>query len=202
MKKYQTIAARLHSIENGITGARNNPEIQERMNRYGYAAERIANRMTAFCCLFILPAAIIAQDIVQSGAGGKEWNITTATTVYRIGVSSKGEVQEVYYGNRLALENPPSALGAEVPVRGGYVNGTPSLEAVFPDGVRDVELEYQSGEIITADGRQTLKIIQRDRFYPLEIRSYIRVLPEYDLVEKWNEVANTGKKGVIRIENL
>jgi alpha-galactosidase len=163
--------------------------------------EMIFSRTTIFCCLFVFSAAIFAQDI-QPEAGGKKWNIITAATAYSIVVSSKGEVQEVYYGNRLALENPPSALGTEVPVRGGYVSGTPSLEVVFPDGVRDVELEYQSGEIVEVDGRQTLKIIQRDKFYPLEIRSYIRVLPEYDLIEKWNEVANTGKKGVIRIENL
>jgi hypothetical protein len=41
MKKNLTDAARLHNIENGISGARNHPEILERMNSYGYTAERI-----------------------------------------------------------------------------------------------------------------------------------------------------------------
>ncbi|MDR1335696.1 MAG: alpha-galactosidase, partial [Tannerella sp.] len=153
------------------------------------------------CCLFVFPALLPAQEI-RSGADGKNWQIVTAATACRIGVSPDGEVRELYYGNRLAPENTPSAPGAEVPVRGGTVSGTPSLEVIFPDGVRDTELAYQSGEIITVDGRQTLKITQRDRFYPLEVCSYIRVLPEYDLIEKWNEVRHTGKKGVIRIENL
>ncbi|MDR1593045.1 MAG: alpha-galactosidase [Prevotellaceae bacterium] len=144
---------------------------------------------------------IFAQDIL-TGASGKDWDITTVTTAYRISISPEGKVTGTYYGNRLALENVTAISGVEVPVRGGYVDGTPSLEAIFPDGVRDVELEYRSGEIIEIDGRQTLKIVQSDKFYPFEIRSYIRVLPEYDLIEKWNEVVNTGKKGVIRIENL
>ncbi|MDR2121420.1 MAG: hypothetical protein LBP64_11195 [Tannerella sp.] len=42
MKKYQAIATKLHNVESGISGARNNPEILERMNRYGYTTERIA----------------------------------------------------------------------------------------------------------------------------------------------------------------
>jgi hypothetical protein len=41
MKKNLTDAARLHNIENGISDARNTPEILERMNSYGYTEERI-----------------------------------------------------------------------------------------------------------------------------------------------------------------
>ncbi|MDR1455111.1 MAG: alpha-galactosidase [Tannerella sp.] len=158
-------------------------------------------RSGMLCCLLFIPAALFAEGI-QPAPGGKAWHIATASVSYDIRVSPEGEVQEMYYGNRLATEHTSSALGAEVPVRGGYPGGTPSLEAVFPDGVRDTELEFVSGEIVPIDGRQTLKITQRDKFYPLEVHSYIRVLPEYDLVEKWNEVVNTGKKGLIRIENL
>jgi hypothetical protein len=41
MKKNLTDAVRLHNIENGISSARRNPEILERMKNYGYMAERI-----------------------------------------------------------------------------------------------------------------------------------------------------------------
>jgi hypothetical protein len=41
MKKYLTDAARLHNIENGISGTLNNSEILERMNDYGYTTVRI-----------------------------------------------------------------------------------------------------------------------------------------------------------------
>ncbi|GAP73302.1 alpha-galactosidase [Candidatus Symbiothrix dinenymphae] len=154
--------------------------------------------------LFFLSTTVSAQNI-QVGKSGKDWNITTESSVYRIAVSQNGEVQSVYCGNKQYQENPPHFAEQEIPVRGGYVGvppPTPLLEAVFPDGVRDIELAYKSSEIITVDGSQTLKIVQRDKYYPLEVSSYIRVLPEYDMIEKWVEVANTGKKGVIKVENM
>jgi hypothetical protein len=41
MNTKRTFAAKLHSIENGISGVQNNPEIQELMAQYGYTAERL-----------------------------------------------------------------------------------------------------------------------------------------------------------------
>jgi hypothetical protein len=35
------IATKLHKIENGILGVQNNPEIQEKLNVFGYTSERI-----------------------------------------------------------------------------------------------------------------------------------------------------------------
>jgi alpha-galactosidase len=160
----------------------------------------IFQRAKLFGLLF-LPLAISAQNI-QVGTSGKDWSITTKSASYRVNVSKKGEVNTDFFGPKLSLEIPAGTMGPEVPVRGGYLSGTPILEVVFPDGVRDIELEYQSGEIITVEGRQTLKVTQKDKYYPLEVRSYIRVLPEYDLIEKWIEVSNTAKKGAIKIENL
>jgi hypothetical protein len=57
MNKKRTFAAKLHNMENGISGVQNNPEIQERMSQYGYTPERVAEglvkleevkRLTAF----------------------------------------------------------------------------------------------------------------------------------------------------------
>jgi hypothetical protein len=38
----KVIATKLHKIENGILGAQNNPEIQEKLNPFGYTPPRIA----------------------------------------------------------------------------------------------------------------------------------------------------------------
>jgi hypothetical protein len=38
----KTIATKLHSMENGILGVQRNPEIQAKLNAYGYTADRIA----------------------------------------------------------------------------------------------------------------------------------------------------------------
>ena len=153
------------------------------------------------CLTTTLP--LIAQNkAIIVGDNGKSWDIVTNSSGYRVEVSSKGEVNTVPYGNKLFLEKPGRTIAAEIPVRGGFASSVPLLEAVFPDGVRDVELEYKASEITVIDGYSVLKIVQRDKHYPLEISSYIRVLPEYDMIEKWVELVNTGKKGSIKIENM
>jgi hypothetical protein len=42
----ESIAAKLHSIENGILGTENSPEIQDRMTAFGYAPAKIAQGKT------------------------------------------------------------------------------------------------------------------------------------------------------------
>ena len=135
------------------------------------------------------------------------WLIATKSSVYQITISSNGEVKPVNYGakNEDGYYKKNAAWTEsidEIPVRGGYPFKTPALEVVFKDGVRDADLEYLKGDILTINGRPTLKITQRDRFYPLEIVSYIRVFSEYDILEKWIEVKNIGNKDNIQIENL
>jgi len=142
------------------------------------------------------------NNAIKVGDGGKSWSIITHSSVYQINVSSTGDVNTVFYGNKLQQENMSGSSGAEIPVRGGYASVAPALEVIFPDGVRDIELEYKASEITAIEGYPVLKIVQCDKYYPLEVVSYIRALPEYDLIEKWVEVVNTGKKGVIKIENL
>ncbi len=152
---------------------------------------------------FVATLSVTAQnEAIKIGSDGKSWDITTRSVVYRLAVSSGNNVNTVYFGNKLLQESPAREMGPEIPVRGGYVSATPVLEVIFPDGVRDIELEYKASEVATIDGYPVLKIVQRDKYYPLEVFSYIRVLPEYDMIEKWMEVANTGKKGSIKVENL
>lgn len=173
-----------------------------------------------FLCLFggfMVTLSVAAQDkAIKVSEDGKSWQIYTRSSVYRLAVNAANGVQAFHYGNKLLSENPEpvgvgwsyaalkteGSVGAEVPVRGAYVASLPVLEAIFPDGVRDIELEYKSYQIMDIDGYPALKIVQRDNYYPLEVSSFIRVLPEYDMIEKWVEVTNTGTKGAVKIENL
>lgn len=152
--------------------------------------------------LFSLLLTISAYGQITTSENGKEWTLTTHSSVYQLKISSGGDVQAVYYGNRLQAGNVQGSMGFEIPVRGGYPSALPLLEVIFQDGVRDIELEYVSYEILNIDGSNTLKISQKDKFYPLTVHSYIRVLPEYDLIEKWVEIVNTAKTGTIKVENL
>lgn len=159
--------------------------------------------------LFIVLFALVAgmswaqQSVITVGSDGKSWTLATHSSVYQIRVSEQGTVNMFYFGDKSQdpgmLRYP---LGEEVTVRGGYSATTPMLEAVFEDRVRDIELTYTGAELLTQDGYTTLAIHQKDKYYPLAVTEYIRVLPEYDLLEKWIEVKNTGKKGSIDIENV
>lgn len=158
--------------------------------------------------LFIVLFALVTgmgwaqQSAVTTGNDGKSWTLSTRSFIYQIRVSEQGVVNMFYFGDKSQdpdmLRHP---LGEEVTVRGGYSATTPMLEAVFKDRVRDIELTYAGSELLTQDGYTTLAIHQKDKFYPLAVTEYIRLLPEYDLLEKWIEIKNTGKKGSIDIEN-
>ena len=137
----------------------------------------------------------------------KGWIITTKSSAYQLIINPNGAVRPGYYGVKEQAEyiskNAAWYEGIEeVPVRGGFPFKTPVLEVFFDDHVRDAELEYVNAEITSIDNRQTLKIVQKDKIYPLQVISYIRVLPEFDILEKWIGVKNTSTTESIKVENL
>lgn len=162
--------------------------------------------------LFFSTAAFAQVDSIVSATGKTiGWNIQTASSVYQLSVNEAGDVLPTFYGPKAHVErlssqersrggNGPFSI-TEIPVRGKYADKVPILEVVFGDGTRDCELVYERADVIALDGRKTLRITQHDKFYPLTVVSYIRALPEYDVLEKWMEIKNSGKKEIIKIEN-
>ena len=172
---------------------------------------------TIFMKKIILCAAIIfsfaslraqarqsADSTIVATENPKGWIIHTKYSAYQLVLTKEGQVQQTYFGPKAQLPlNLKNISGAnEIPVRGGFPTKTPLLEVVFSDRVRDAELTFVTADILNIEGRTTLKIVQKDKFYPLEVTSFIRVLPEFGIIEKWVSVTNTGKKGDITIENL
>lgn len=154
-----------------------------------------------FLLLIVFPNGLKGQS-VETGQDGKSWILKTHSAKYCISVSDRGTVKMVYFGsNKQDLDLLKYPLGEEVTVRGGNTVTTPVLEAVFKDRVRDIELIYEKAEIHQNEGYTVLAIHQKDTYYPLAVTEYIRVLPEYDILEKWIEIKNTGKKETIEIEN-
>lgn len=165
------------------------------------------------CLLLLLPGVISAQSkntsvpIIKETSEPRGWIIQTNSSAYQLVVGSDNRVKAAFYGNveQAAFEDRQSRWFTgidEVPVRGAYPNKIPAIEVVFKDNVRDADLTFVSGDIVEVEGRKALRIVQKDRYYPLEITSYIRVLPEYDILEKWIVAKNTGKKDDIKVENL
>jgi alpha-galactosidase len=145
-----------------------------------------------------------ADSVIISTESPTGWMISTNASVYQIVLTKEGGVQQAYFGPKAQLAFHQKKINAadEIPVRGAFPTKTPLLEVVFSDHVRDAELTFVNAEVLQVEGRQTLKITQKDKYYPLEITSFIRVLPEFDILEKWVSVKNTGKKNNIKIENL
>jgi alpha-galactosidase len=166
----------------------------------------------AIACLAFSSSTVWGQgakkgEVITQLTTPKGWIIQTKSSAYQLYISSVNSIRPVYYGSReqaeqAARNNTQWFEGIEeVPVRGNLPFKTPALEVIYNDNVRDADLVYVKGEVVTINGRSTLKITQKDKFYPLEVVSYIRVLPEYDILEKWMVLKNTGTKGNIKVEN-
>ena len=88
------------------------------------------------------------------------WTIHAKSSVYQVIVNENNEVIPVYFGDAaqgLFTKKYPLWMNRvqEVPVRGGFANKTPAIEVVFSDNVRDIELKFETGEIINVDGYPT-----------------------------------------------
>ena len=157
---------------------------------------------TTIGVILILWAHLLSAQ-VTTGADQKSWQLETRHMTYALKVVN-GQLLAGWYGPRLS--QPESMLTPfqgkpEVPVRGGVPNKMPVLEVVFADGTRDLDLEYVSYEVSVQGGYPLLKIVQKDRYYPFQVTAFYRVIPEYDLIEKWLEISHSGNSGNIRLEN-
>lgn len=168
---------------------------------------RVGIRCLALVMLFwVFNQDAKAQAIIKTSVP-EGWVIKTDNSVYQLFLGADKKVRAIYYGvaeqQDYLKENAAWTMAAhEVPVRGGAASRTPAVEVVFEDGTRDVDLIYKSSEIFDKGEMSILKIVQQDSHYPLEVISYFKVFPEFDIIEKWLEVKNTGNNGGILIENL
>ena len=140
-------------------------------------------------CLAIAAATsgTLCGQSVTTGADGHSWTLTTRSFSYQLQVTADSLLQMNHFGRNEPGRPYTWPLGEEITVRGGYSSRTPVLEAVFDGRVRDTELAYDSHRITDNNGYQTLSVTLKDKHYPLSVTEHIRVLPEYDLLEKWTE---------------
>jgi hypothetical protein len=76
MKKDQSYAAKLHNMENGISGVQNNPEIQGLMSQYGYTPERVTEglvKLDRVKQLTALHAEEYSEQYVATDKQKKSW---------------------------------------------------------------------------------------------------------------------------------
>jgi alpha-galactosidase len=156
--------------------------------------------------IIFLSEAIQAQDVIKTKSP-EGWLLITNESVYQMVITGNKKVRQVYYGT---LEQKDylkdNALWTnsidEVPVRGGLPFKMPVAEVIFADGVRDLDLIYDSDEIYQENGKYILKIIQKDSHYPIKVISHFKVYKEHDIIEKWITIENQDRENAVLIENL
>ena len=173
----------------------------------------IMNHNPLFIPVLLLFAShvAVANEIITETKDPQGWIIQTESSTYQIAVNNIGDVVPVYYGpsaqytniENLSIHVDPEqgSTFREVPYRGGFIRETPAIEAVVYDHTRDIELFFQSAEIMQIDGMPTLKINMTDPTYDISVSSFIRVLADLDLIEKWIEVKNQSAHDVL-MENI
>ena len=133
--------------------------------------------------LLMISFRVSAQVDSIMNANGKliGWNIQTKNSLYQVGLNERGDVYPTFYGAKASVKgllaqdrirggNGPFSVN-EIPVRGKYADKIPAVEVVFADGTRDCELIFDKAEVVTIGQRQTLRITQKDTYYPISVVS-------------------------------
>jgi alpha-galactosidase len=133
------------------------------------------------------------------------WMLSTRGASYVIGLGEDDAPRQLYWGPRLdptdlahfaltrrdrwvsTFERPAEA-DEELPVERGRRWGQPSLQVVFPDHVRGLELSFDAAEIL-ADG---LELRLRDATRAIAVTLHYRVRHDFDIIERWVSVTNEG----------
>ncbi|MRN55983.1 alpha-galactosidase [Paenibacillus monticola] len=138
--------------------------------------------------------------------------IQTGGSSYIFGINEKDRLQHLYWGVPVSIEDCAPLLRAEAHSSfdaevegeaeeysfwGGVSYTEPSLKVRMPDGVRDLSVRYAGHRIFEQDGKETLVITLKDEVYPLEAHLYYQVIPEYDLVERFVKIVNTGESEIV-----
>lgn len=123
-----------------------------------------------------------AGPTVTFDTASKVFRLDGGGVTYAMGVNARGELQSIYWGERLAASDALSAprivsfsdeMNDGPQEYSGWGGGTldePALKATFHDGNRDLVLHYASHVINGDELRVTLRDISRDIYVTLKYR--------------------------------
>jgi alpha-galactosidase len=148
---------------------------------------------------------------IENTSGQPTWILQTQRTAYVVEVDDQQLVQQVYWGPRLPQESdyqvtvatgrrhwerPTGISREEFPAWGDVRYNEPALKATFADRTRAVILRYSGSEIREDGGLPLLVVRLADPHYALHVHLHYRVIPEYDLIERWAQIYNAGSDPV------
>jgi alpha-galactosidase len=156
--------------------------------------------------LLFCPAARAFQAI-RFDRNPDRWTITTSGSSYQVVLAEDKNLTPGFFGplsGERLFDDPEyrnskevGTVRREIPYRGGFVEMTPALEVVFPDGGRELELEFVKYENGESDGYPYLRLDMRDTHYDFTVSEYIRVIPELDIYRKRLVLKNTGSGNIL-----
>ncbi len=149
------------------------------------------------CLLFVLAVAVrAATPAIEYSDAARLWILRTNFDTYAFGVNARGELQNVYWGDRLwrsadlktpdpgrevsSFDPAQSYINEEYPGWGGTRYLEPSLKLSRADGNRDLVLHYDS---YTIDGN-TLSVVLKDIKDALFITLRYTVYPEQGIIAR------------------
>jgi alpha-galactosidase len=132
----------------------------------------------------------------------KVWLLNTDRTSYAVGVNQRGELQSIYWGEKLvgdgdlaaarlrpehaSFDSPETMTNMEYPAWGARYYNEPSLKVTLADGDRDLVLHYVSHEIHS----DTLVIRLKDIQYDLFVNLTYKVFAHEDIIRKEASIEN------------
>ncbi len=160
-----------------------------------------------FAASLIICSQASAAQAVRFDHDPDRWTVTTANSTYQVILAEDKNLTPGYFGplsGERLFDSPEyrnrekiGTLRREIPYRGGFVEMTPALEVVFPDGSRELELVFAGYETGESQGYPYLRLDMRDIHYGFTVSEYIRVVPELDIYEKWMVLKNTGSGDIL-----
>ena len=141
-----------------------------------------------------------------------KWFLETKNTAYVIGVDEDKNIQRLYWGEKLPyisdypgvlllqespFDNFEQIIREEFSPWGGIRYKEPGIKVTYEDQVRDLILKYKTYKLIDSDKYKTLIIYLTDSIYNLEVGLAYRLIEEYDLIERWVNIENKGKRNNI-----
>ena len=138
----------------------------------------------------------------------KSWVLETAHTAYAFGINDVGLLVHRYWGARLpyltdypptpnpmgtsSFNNASQLTSEEYPGYSDMKSLEPALKVTFADGVRDVVLGFKGAEV----NDETLFIHLADAYFPFEVTLVYRPLVEFDLIERYAILHNSGSDSI------
>src|SRR5258708_18081659 len=156
---------------------------------------------------FLLAPLARASDPIIFIENKKVWVLQGGEATYALGVNERGELQHLYWGKRMDVQDFDSAQSfpewasfdlsttttpQEYPGWGAGLYAEPSLKATFANGNREVVLHYVDHQL----KNDNLEITLKDEGSPLLVHLHYRVYADSGIIERSARIENRTSEAV------